>query len=281
MKTGIWAYALLIIASLSGSICMAQTASIPLPKRGLCAHRGAMETHPENTIPAFQEAIRLGVHMIEFDIQLTKDSALVIMHDGTVDRTTNGKGKVSEMTLLEIRQLDAGIKKDERFAGVQVPTLEEVLALMPKNVWLNCHLKGGADLGLKSATALKKAGRLHQAFLTCGEAAAAAARTVLPSIMICNGENRYRQNTPVYVSATIDMKADFIQLLAPAKEEDRTELMARLKQNSVKINYYYAKKPEELKGLFNAGVDFVLVNNPASFAAAAKEMGIEPWPPQF
>jgi glycerophosphoryl diester phosphodiesterase len=91
MKTSIWAYALLIIASLSGYICMAQTASAPLPKRGLCAHRGAMETHPENTIPAFQEAIRLGVHMIEFDIQLTKDSALVIMHDGTVDRNDQWK----------------------------------------------------------------------------------------------------------------------------------------------------------------------------------------------
>jgi len=82
---------------------------INLPERGLCAHRGAMETHPENTITAFREAIKAGVHMIEFDVQLSKDKKLAVIHDATVDRTTNGTGKVSELTLAEIRKLDAGI----------------------------------------------------------------------------------------------------------------------------------------------------------------------------
>ncbi len=64
-----------------------------MPQRGLCAHRGAMSTHPENTLPALEEAVRLGAQMIEFDVQLTKDGALILMHDATVDRTTNGRGK--------------------------------------------------------------------------------------------------------------------------------------------------------------------------------------------
>lgn len=56
-----------------------------MPEKGICAHRGAMDTHPENTLSAFREAVRLGAHMIEFDVRMTKDKALVILHDALVD----------------------------------------------------------------------------------------------------------------------------------------------------------------------------------------------------
>ena len=256
-----------------------QPAPVTMPQRGLCAHRGGMDTHPENTLPAFQHAISLGAHMIEFDIQLTRDSFLVIMHDETVDRTTNGKGKVSDLTLAEIRQLDAGLKMDARFAGTGVPTFEETLAIMPRNVWLNCHLKGGAQVGRMAAALVKKSGRLHQAFLTGGEAAAQAARQAVPGILICNVESKYRQNAVQYAEATIAMKADFIQLLRNG--DNGKELMAALRKNKVKINYYYAKMPEELAPLLESGVDFVLVNDVEKFTPAAKKLGIEPCQPVF
>ena len=83
-----------------------------LPQRGICAHRGANNTHPENTIAAFKEAIRLGVHMIEFDVQMSKDGELVVIHDKSVDRTTNGQGKVSDLSLIELKHLDAGSWKN-------------------------------------------------------------------------------------------------------------------------------------------------------------------------
>jgi glycerophosphoryl diester phosphodiesterase len=263
----------------SGSLTKAQTSQVTMPQRGLCAHRGCMDTHPENTLPAFQQAIALGAQMIEFDIQLTKDSALVIMHDETVDRTTDGKGNVSELTLAEIRRLDAGRKKDARFAGTGVPTFEEVLAIMPRNVWLNCHLKGGAPVGRMAAEMVKKSGREHQAFLTCGEEAAQAARQVKPDMLICNAENRYRKNAAQYVGATIAMKAHFIQLLRDG--DNRKELMADLKKNQVRINYYYAKTPDELAALLASGVDFVLVNDIEKFTPAAKKLGITPCQPVF
>ena len=143
-----------------------KAADIPMPARGLCAHRGGMATHPENTLPAFREALRLGAHMIEFDVRLTRDGALALMHDARVDRTTDGAGWFADMTLAELRGLDAGVRKDGRFAGTRIPTIEETLAMMPRNVWLNCHLKtGDADLGAAMARAVAKAGRLHQAFL--------------------------------------------------------------------------------------------------------------------
>ncbi len=79
-----------------------------LPIRGICAYRGASNTYPENTRASFREAIRLGAHMIEMDVCFTKDRQLALMHDVTVDRTTNGSGTVSELTLEEIKRLDAG-----------------------------------------------------------------------------------------------------------------------------------------------------------------------------
>ncbi|MBC3784190.1 glycerophosphodiester phosphodiesterase [Spirosoma utsteinense] len=269
--------ALLLVTALSISVTLAQVA---LPKRGLCAHRGCLDTHPENTLPAFKEAIRLGAQMIEFDIQLTKDNALVIMHDETVDRTTNGTGKVADLTLAQIRQLDAGIKKGQVFAGTAIPTFDEVLAIMPQNVWLNCHLKGGAEVGKAAAMAVVKSGRMHQAFLACEEAAAAGARQVNATILICNAENRYRKDTRQYVEATIAMKANFIQLLRN-EGEDRQEVMARLAKNQVRVNYFYAKDPNELPALFDAGVDFVLVNNLEQFIPQAKKLGVKPVRPVF
>ncbi|MCF0052458.1 alkaline phosphatase family protein [Dyadobacter sp. LJ53] len=272
---------LLIWAALAASTGFAQKPKIEMPERGLCAHRGCMDTHPENTLPAFKEAVRLGAQMIEFDIQLTKDGEMVIMHDDGVDRTTNGSGKVSDLTFAQIRALDAGIKKSEKFTGTQVPTFEETLAMMPENVWLNCHLKGDEEVGAKSAALLAKSNRLHQAFLTCSEKAANAARLAVPEILICNGENSYRKNTPKYVQATVGNKANFIQLLRHEPGEDRTASMKLLKDNKIKINYFYAKTPDELEKLYAEGVDFVLVNNVADFLPAAKKAGIEPVVPTY
>src|SRR5882672_12073778 len=74
------------------------------------AHRGEHLHHPENTLPAFEEAIRLGADFIEVDVRTTADGKLILSHDGKVDRRTNGQGDVSKMTFDEIRALDAGIK---------------------------------------------------------------------------------------------------------------------------------------------------------------------------
>jgi glycerophosphoryl diester phosphodiesterase len=263
------------------STAFAQPSKIVMPEHGLCAHRGGYESTPENTIPGFKEAIKYGAQMIEFDIQFTKDSALVIMHDGTVDRTTNGNGAVADMTLNEIRKLDAGSKKGQAFAGTKVPTLDETLALMPKNVWLNCHLKGDNKLGAAVALVIQKTNRMHQAFLTCEEDAAQGARAACPAILICNADNRYRANVPRYVAATIKNKAEFIQLLVTKPGEDRKEQIGLLKKNHIRINYFYAEKPEMLAGLFNSGVDFILTNDLPHFVTEAKKLGIVPVKPVY
>lgn len=96
----------------------------------VAAHRGWCSKYPENTMPAFKAAMELGVDQIEFDVRVTKDNELVVIHDPTVDRTTNGTGLVCEKTLAELRALDAGSYMGEDFKGYQIPTLIEVMELV-------------------------------------------------------------------------------------------------------------------------------------------------------
>lgn len=95
----------------------------------IVAHRGLLRHAPENTLANFRACLELRLGF-EFDVERTKDGHLVCIHDNTVDRTTNGTGKVSDLTLAQIRELDAGSWFDEKFAGEKVPTVDEVLQLI-------------------------------------------------------------------------------------------------------------------------------------------------------
>ncbi len=105
----------------------------------LFAHRGGAALRPENTLTAFEHAAQLGVDILELDVHLTADDELVVIHDATVDRTTNGSGRVSEMTVAQLKALDAGYNftPDDgatypyRGQGVTIPTLKEVLTAFP------------------------------------------------------------------------------------------------------------------------------------------------------
>jgi len=98
-------------------------------------HRGAAGLQPENTIEGFEYALSLGCEYVETDVQLSADGHLVIIHDDAVDRTTNGVGRVGEMTLARLRDLDAG-------QGRQIPLLQEVLDVVRGRAILLCELKG-------------------------------------------------------------------------------------------------------------------------------------------
>jgi glycerophosphoryl diester phosphodiesterase len=96
----------------------------------IAAHRGDRAAAPENTVPAFVSAVRSGSDFLETDVQLTADGYPVLMHDSSVDRTTNGTGNVADLTLAELRTLDAGSWYSEEFAGIQVPLFVEFLDIL-------------------------------------------------------------------------------------------------------------------------------------------------------
>lgn len=105
------------------------------------AHRGASAYHPENTMAAFRASVDMEAEMIELDITLSKDGIPVVIHDETLDRTTNGKGKVSDYTLEELKQLDAGSWFSYEHQGEPIPTLEEVLEFAKNRIALNIEIK--------------------------------------------------------------------------------------------------------------------------------------------
>lgn len=115
-------------------IIMSQTAVI--------AHRGSSGTAPENTLAAFKFAIESGADFIELDVHLSKDGELIVMHDESVNRTTNGKGKIKELSLDQIKKLDAGKWFDDSFTGMVVPTLDEVFRLPDEKIKFLIEIKG-------------------------------------------------------------------------------------------------------------------------------------------
>jgi len=266
---------IIIFAVLS---CHSSSEEITMPHKGICAHRGARETHPENTIAAFKEAIRLGAHMIECDVLLSKDKQMVIMHDATVDRTTNGTGRVSELTLNELKTLDAGSWKNHAFEGESVPTLQEVLEIMPGNVWLNLHLKNSAELGAIVTELIISQNRLHQTFLACNKETAKSAKNVDQNIKICNMDRT--DSTIRYVDETIEMNADFIQL-KKRSFDSLSKVIPKLNKHKIRINYFGTNSARTLQSLFQYGVDFPLVDDLGPMIKAAKDIGINPLVPVY
>lgn len=111
----------------------------------IIAHRGG-DLAPENTMPSFEAASAMGAQMVEFDVQLSADNRLVVIHDETVDRTTNMRGNIKDFSLADIRLMDAGSWYSGAFVYTQIPTLDEVLEYCSrKNLLMNLEIKASDD----------------------------------------------------------------------------------------------------------------------------------------
>jgi len=159
--------------------CMAMSAA---DRIAVIAHRGEHRAHPENTLPAFQAAIDAGADFFELDVRTTADGRLVLMHDRTVDRTTNGAGAVREMTFEQIRALDAGAKFSPRFAGTKVPSFEEALALARGKIGVYVDSKDIAPADLVAA--LTKADMLNPVVIYGGAGFLQKVRALNPSLKV-------------------------------------------------------------------------------------------------
>jgi glycerophosphoryl diester phosphodiesterase len=111
-----------------------------LPQPIIFAHRGASVQAPENTLAAFELAIAQNADAIELDVKLSADGHAVVIHDTTVDRTTGSKGRVKDLSLAELRSLDAGTFFSEKYSGERIPTLEEVFESVGQRIFINVEL---------------------------------------------------------------------------------------------------------------------------------------------
>lgn len=115
----------------------------PIPNHHLIGHRGTAGLRPENTMCSFEHALELGLNWIELDVYLSRDQQWVVIHDASLERTTNGKGLVTNHTAAELQILDAGAWFGSRFAQQHIPMLSDVLQLLAtKNANLNIEIKG-------------------------------------------------------------------------------------------------------------------------------------------
>ena len=169
-----FALTLMLLGSLTTTGCATKAMYSHKPKVAVIAHRGASAYAPENTLVAFTRAVEMDADYFELDVTLSKDDEIIVIHDLSVDRTTNGTGKVRDLTLAELKQLDAGSKKDASFAGEPLPTLEESLVLAKsEGIKVYIEIKNSADDSaiLKS---IPKLAESHQALLPDQAAAAMA-----------------------------------------------------------------------------------------------------------
>lgn len=118
-------------------------------------HRGASAAAPPNTMAAFHKAVEMGADGVELDVHLSADSTPVVIHDFTVDSTTDGSGRVAELSLAQLKELDAGSHFDPQYANERIPTLEEVFAGVGQQLLINVELKvmGRSDHGMGEAVA--------------------------------------------------------------------------------------------------------------------------------
>jgi glycerophosphoryl diester phosphodiesterase len=139
-------FILVFIATRNSSTCQSKT-EFNTSKNDfiLIAHRGASGYAPENTLPGLIKAIELGANYLEIDVHQSRDNFIVVIHDFDVDRTTDGSGLVKDMTIDEIKKLDAGTWFDPIFAETKIPTLPEVIDVISPNVNLIIEVKGGSE----------------------------------------------------------------------------------------------------------------------------------------
>ncbi|WP_028550754.1 glycerophosphodiester phosphodiesterase family protein [Paenibacillus sp. UNC451MF] len=138
-------------------------------------HRGYKAAFPENTLLAFQKSLEMGVDVLEFDLRFSKDKVIVIIHDETLERTTNGIGNVSDYTLAELKQLDAGGWFGKPFEGLKIPTLEEMIQLITPypDLILNVEIKPSIhakEIADQAIAMLAKYGHLSRCIFTCFDA---------------------------------------------------------------------------------------------------------------
>jgi glycerophosphoryl diester phosphodiesterase len=139
----------------------------------VAGHRGYCDRYPENTLLSFRKALDLGVDMIEFDVRLTSDKKLVVIHDEKVDRTTDGRGLVRDFTLKEIKELDAGSWFSNELVGLKIPTLEELMDLVSahKKLLFNVEIKEKTHETVDlTIDVLKKYDVLDRCVMTCFDA---------------------------------------------------------------------------------------------------------------
>ena len=229
----------------------------------LCAHRGFSTVAPENSMVSFGAAVALGAQEIEFDLWSTKDRVLVSLHDDTLERVSNGKGKVYDHTYDELLELDFGYKFSEKLEGLKIPTFEQILQRLAGRVIMNIHVKiwdvGSQDPMIEEIVSLirKYDCEKHIYFMTTNDEIIKKVMQYAPDMNICVGWDGNKDPMSI-VNRAIALNAYKVQLFKPYFNK---ESIKKAHKHGILCNVFFADDPNEAMEYFEMGVDTVLTND--------------------
>jgi len=231
----------------------------------IIAHRGASAYAPENTMAAFQKAVELSADGIELDVKCSKDGELVIIHDQTLDRTTNGHGKVVETNLKELRDLDAGSWFSAEFKGEKIPLLREVLEEFSSRLLINVELTNYSSpsdgLAQKAAAMVKHMGVEKSVFFSSfNPYNLVLTRKILPDVPVAllalPGKIGwiFRSNMMKWFSP---------DLIHPHYNDVNKRFIEKQHQKNRRVNVWTVNTETEIKKLLKDNVDGLITDDPS------------------
>ncbi len=238
---------------------------VELNRPTVFAHRGASAQAPENTLAAFELAVEQGADAIELDAKLSADGHVVVMHDDTVDRTTDGTGRVESLTLSELTSLDAGVKFSPKYKSQKVPSLDEVLELVGGKILINIELTNYAspsdDLPDRVVSLVKKHNLDRSVLLSSFNIVSLIrARSLNPKLPV--GFLTHRGEASAALHSRL-IRFGPLVALHPIGYDITPQLLSYAQKTGCKVHTYTIDQPEDMRQLFRMGVDGIFTNNPS------------------
>jgi glycerophosphoryl diester phosphodiesterase len=224
-------------------------------------HRGASAYAPMNTLPAFELAAEQGADGVELDVHLSQDGHLIVLHDFTVDHTTDGQGYARDMTLTQLKKLDAGSWKGEQFKSVRIATLDEVFAAVGQKLYINVEIKSESV----------ETDGVEQQVAECIANNGMAERVIVSSFNPL-ALKRFREIMPEVPIGYLYMAGEqpFAEVMKTLPHEARhpqhtmidQDYMVWGRQNGYRVNTWTVNDPARAVELRNMGVDAIITDTP-------------------
>ncbi|MRX74065.1 glycerophosphodiester phosphodiesterase [Bacillus lacus] len=257
---------ILVAAALVTGIVPGFTAHAAPQKVDIVAHRGASGYAPENTMAAFEKAVKMKADFVEVDVQMSKDGELVLIHDVTVDRTTDGSGHVADLTYQQLRKLDAGSWFGSEFTGERIPTLDELLDKYRGKTGLLIELKAPwlyPGIEEKVAEALKKR-NMHKP---------KNGKIIVQSFDFQSMKTFHQLLPQIPVGLLIYLPQDltdealikhshYASYVNPSLNLVNKDLVNKVHTYGMKIQSWTVRNPEQVQPLLDAGVDGIITDFP-------------------
>jgi glycerophosphoryl diester phosphodiesterase len=235
-----------------------------LPRPTIFAHRGACAHAPENTLASFQLAIQHNAPAIELDTKLTADGEVVVIHDQTVDRTTDGTGTVRHLPLAAIRELDAGAKFNPMYKGERIPTLSEVFEAVGKKLFINVEITNYASpfdaLPVKVGELVKQHGLQDRVlFSSFFGLSLRRAHRIVPEVPL--GLLAFPGFKGSLARSFLGELTPY-QAIHPEAGDVTPRLIKRFHRANRRIHTYTVNEPELMQRLFTWGIDGIFTDDP-------------------